>query len=116
MKTSRLSILPLHLVLNLALGVNLFAAEIKTVNDFRAAAAKANAVLTIPDWQQTPEAVDSSVKDAIAKANTALDQIAKQDPAKVTFQSTFVALDDLTYVAGLTANKVGIIKQSNTNP
>jgi thimet oligopeptidase len=104
------------LVLNLTLGASLFAAETKTVDDFRAAAAKANAVLTIPDWQQTPEAVDSSVKDAIAKANTALDQIAKQDLAKVTFQSTVVALDDLTYVAGLTANKVGIIKESNTNP
>ncbi|HJX26121.1 MAG TPA: M3 family metallopeptidase [Chthoniobacterales bacterium] len=110
MKSSCLS------VLLCILGANLFAAETKTVDDFRAAAAKANAVLTIPDWQQTPEVVDSSVKDAIAKANTALDQIAKQDPAKVTFQSTVVALDDLTYVAGLTANKVGIIKQSNTNP
>ena len=116
MKTSHLSISPLCLALNLALGVNLFAAETKTVDDFRAAAAKANAVLTIPDWQQTPEAVDSSVKDAIANANAALDQIAKQDPAKVTFQSTVVALDDLTYIAGLTANKVGIIKESNTNP
>jgi len=30
------------------------AAEMKTVDDFRAAAAKANAVLTIPDWEQTP--------------------------------------------------------------
>jgi hypothetical protein len=29
----------------------------KTVDDFRAAAAKANAVLTIPDWEQTPEAL-----------------------------------------------------------
>ena len=116
MKTSHLSILPLHLALNLALGVNLFAAETKTVDDFRAAAAKANAVLTIPDWEQTPEAVESSVKDAIAKANAALDQIGKQDPAKVTFKSTVVALDDLTYEAGLTANKVNIIKESNTNP
>jgi len=28
------------------------AAELKTVDDFRAAAAKANAVLTIPDWRK----------------------------------------------------------------
>ena len=33
------------------------AADMKTVDDFRAAAAKANAVLTIPDWEQTPAAV-----------------------------------------------------------
>lgn len=103
-------------ILSVFLGATLFAAETKTVDDFRAAAAKANAVLTIPDWQQTPEAVESSVKDAIAKANATLDGIGKQDPAKVTFKSTVVALDDLAYDAGLTANGVNIIKESNTNP
>src|SRR5438128_9521318 len=92
------------------------AAELKTVDDFRAAAAKANAVLTIPDWDQTPEAVDAVMKDAIAKANAALDQIGAQDPGKVTFKSTVVALDDVTYQAGLAANKATIIKETNTNP
>jgi Zn-dependent oligopeptidase len=85
------------------------------VDEFRAAAAKANAVLTIPDWEQTPEAVDASNKDAIAKANAALDEIGKQDLAKVTFKSTVIALDDLAYQAGLAANRAGIIKESNTN-
>jgi len=33
----------------------------KTVDDFRAAAAKANAVLTIPDWEQT-EAIEAAIK------------------------------------------------------
>ncbi len=42
-------------------------ADMKTVDDFRAAAAKANAVLTIPDWEQTPEAVEATMKNAIAK-------------------------------------------------
>ena len=55
--------------------VDLRAENLKTVDDFRAAAAKANAVLTIPDWEQTPEAVDAMVKNAIATANKALDQI-----------------------------------------
>ncbi|PYI53291.1 MAG: hypothetical protein DMC62_05715 [Verrucomicrobia bacterium] len=96
--------------------VDLSASETKSVDDFRAAAAKANAVLTIPEWEQTPEAVEASMKDAIAKANTALDQIGAQDPAKVTFKSTVVALDDLTYQAGIAANKATIIKETNTNP
>jgi thimet oligopeptidase len=91
-----------------------FAAE-KTVDDFRAAAAKTNAVLTVPDWEQTPEAVDKAMKDAIAQANGALDQIAAQDPAKVTFKNTVVALDDLTYQVSLAANKATIIKETNTN-
>jgi thimet oligopeptidase len=104
----------LILILALALVVDLRAAE-KSVDDFRAAAAKANSVLTIPDWEQTPEAIDASIKDAIAKANQALDQIGSQDLSKVTFKSTVIALDDLAYQAGLTANKANIIKQSSPN-
>src|SRR5215831_9842826 len=92
------------------------AAELKTVDDFRAAAAKANAVLTIPDWEQTPEAVETAMKNAIGKANGALDQIGAQDLGKVTFKSTIVALDDATYQASLAANKATIIKETNTNP
>src|SRR5436190_8171866 len=95
--------------------VDLRAENLKTVDDFHAAAAKANAVLTIPDWEQTPEAVDAMTKNAIATAIKALDQIRAQDLSKVTFKSTFVALDDLTYQAGNAANKAVIIKESNTN-
>src|SRR5204863_7699652 len=92
------------------------AAETKTVDDFRTAAAKANAVLTIPDWEQTPKAVEAMMNDAIAKANKALDQIGSQDEKKATFKSTVVALDDLIYEAGLAANRATIIKETNTNP
>src|SRR5437660_160817 len=92
------------------------AAETKTVDDFRTAAAKANAVLTIPDWEKTPKAVEAMMNDAIAKANAALDQIGGQDLSKVTFKSTVVALDDLTYQAGIPANKATIIKETNTSP
>src|SRR5881296_3209718 len=99
-----------------ASSLNLSAAELKTVDDFRAAAAKANAVLTLPDWEQTPKAVEAMMNDAIAKANKALDQIGSQDLKKATFKSTVVALDDLTYQAGLAANKATIIKETNTNP
>src|SRR5436190_17190615 len=95
--------------------VDLRAENLKTVDDFHAAAAKANAVLTIPDWEQTPEAVDAMTKSAIATAIKALDQIRAQDLSKVTFKSTVVALDDLTYQAGNAANKAVIIKESNTN-
>ena len=99
-----------------ALNSDLSAAELKTVDDFRDAETKANAVLTIPSWEQTPKAVEASMKDAIAKANTALDQIGAQDLGKVTLKSTVVALDDLTYQAGLAANRATLIKETNTNP
>ena len=115
MKNLYLSIFSPALALSLTLVRDLSAAETKSVDDFRAAAVKANAILTIPEWEQTPEAVEASIKDAIAKANAALDQIGAQDPAKVTFKSTVVALDDLTYEASNTANKATIIKETNTN-
>ncbi len=99
-----------------ASSLNLSAAELKTVDDFRAAAAKANAVLTLPDWEQTPDAIEASMNNAIAKANGALDQIGAQDLSKVTFKSTVVALDDLGYQAANAANKATIIKETNTNP
>jgi thimet oligopeptidase len=118
MKPLCLSIFSLSLApaLTLALVDDVAAAESKSVDDFRDAAAKANAVLTIPDWEQTPEAVEASMKEAISKANTALDQIGAQDLSKVAFKSTVVALDDLTYQAGIAANKATIIKETNTNP
>jgi len=109
------SFLYISLIL-LASRPNFSAAEPKSVDDFRAAAAKVNAILTVPDWERTPEAVEASMKDAIAKANAALDQIAGQDLGKVTFKSTVVALDDLTYQAGLAANKATVIKETSTNP
>jgi oligopeptidase A len=94
----------------------LCASELKTVDDFRPAAAKTNSVLTIPDWEQTPQAIEAGTKDAISKANAALDRIGKQDLTKATFKSTVVALDDATYEAGLAANRAVIIKETNTNP
>src|SRR5256886_6735738 len=104
------------LLLLVALNSNLPAAEnLKSVDDFRATAGKANAVLTIPDWEQSPEAVDAMMKDAIAKANAALDKIGSQDLKKVTFKSTIVALDDLNYQATIAANKATVIKESNTS-
>ena len=106
----------LCLLIIAATSSTLLTADLKTVDDFRAAAAKANAVLTVPDWEQTPEAVEASMKDAIATANAALDQIGAQDLGKVTFKSTVVALDDATYQAGLAANNATIIKETNTNP
>src|SRR5713101_4788654 len=103
-------------LLLLASSLVVSAAELKTIDDFRAAAAKANAVLTIPDWEKTPEAIEAAMKSAIAKANAALDQIGAQDPGKVTFKSTVAALDDVTYEASLAANRATLIKETNTNP
>ena len=113
--SNKAAVVHISLIL-LASSLGVSATEMKTVDDFRGAATKANAVLTIPDWEKTPEAVETSMKNAIAKANAALDQIGAQDLSKVTFKSTVIALDDVTYEASLAANRATIIKETNTNP
>ena len=102
-------------ILSCALILTLRAENLKTADAFRDAATKANSILTLPDWDQTPEAVEASMKNAIATANGALDQIGAQDLNKVSFKSTIVALDDLGYQARLAANKATIIKETNTS-
>src|SRR3954467_6597269 len=113
--SSKAAFVHISLIL-LASSLVVSAAETKTVDDFRAAAAKANAVLTIPDWEQTPEAVETAMKNAIAKANASLDRIGAQDQSKASFKSTVVALDDVTHEASLAANRATLIKETNTNP
>ena len=102
-----------NLVFLFATVTNLTGQDLKTVDAFRQAATKANCVLTIPEWEQTPEAVAASMKNAIAKANATLDQIGAQDPAKATFKSTITALDDMGYEASLAAYRATVIKESN---
>ena len=104
----------LLLVLGLALGAR--AENLKSIDSYSDAVAKANARLTIPDWPQTPEAVETSAKEAIKKGNAALDAIGKLNPKTVTFQNTVVALDDLAYEANNVGNKATIIKEANTDP
>ena len=88
------------------------AAELRTVDAFRDAATKANAILTVPEWEQTPAAVEAAAKDVIAKENAALDKIGAQDPGKATFQSTVVALDDVGW-ATVVANRATVIQESS---
>ena len=102
------------LVLGLALGAR--AENLKSIDSYSDAVAKANARLTIPDWPETPEAVETSAKEAIKRGNAALDAIGRLDRKKVTFQNAVVALDDLAYEANNFGNKATIIKQANTDP
>ncbi len=64
------------------------AAELKNIDAFQAAAAEANCVLTIPDWEQTPDALTASIMKAIAKGDAALDRIGSQNLEHVTFESS----------------------------
>lgn len=103
-------------ILFLFLAAALPAAELKTIDDFQAAATRANRVLTFPEWERTPEALTASIMDAIGKGNAALDQIGSQHLEYVTFESTIVALEDLRRQAGLAANRAALISETNPDP
>jgi thimet oligopeptidase len=89
------------------------AGDVKSLSDFQAAAEKANEILTIPHWPKTPLEVQGEIDSAIAKANTGLDAIGKQDLSKVTFESTVGAIDNLQNEATIAINKTVVIQQTN---
>ncbi len=93
----------------------LHAEELKTVSDFQEAAAKAHAILALPQWEQTPDAVSAAMTTAIKDANAHLDEIGQLAADKVTFQNTIVALDEIAWQATLVANRATVIKESNTD-
>jgi thimet oligopeptidase len=88
----------------------------KTLADYQREARKFNSVISLPVFETTTNAIAQSVKDTIAQGDQALDQIGKLDPAQVTFTNTVRALDDATYQAGLTQNRLEIIKETSTAP
>jgi hypothetical protein len=80
-------------------------AQLKNLDAFQAAAAQANRVLTIPNWEQTTDALTASIIEAIAKDNAALDQIGSQNLEYVTFESSVAALDNLRDDVSAVANR-----------
>jgi len=92
------------------------AAELKNLDAFQAAAAKANLVLSIPNWEQTPDALNASIMKAIAKGNAALDQIGLQNLEYVTFESSVAALENLRADESIVANRATTISETNPDP
>ena len=87
----------------------------KTLEQFQAEAAKYNSLLSLPKFEQTPEQVKAAVTNAINTANAELDRIGKLRPGEATFGNTVRALDDLGYIAGQTASRIGLMKETSTN-
>jgi len=87
----------------------------RTLADVQAAAAKYNSVISVPPLETEPAGLEKSVKDAIAKANTALDRIGALKSSEVNFTNTVRALDDMGYEVMLTANRVGLLRETSTN-
>ncbi|MFT5029228.1 MAG: thimet oligopeptidase, partial [Candidatus Binatia bacterium] len=79
-------------------------------------AAKFDSLLTIPIFETTPAQIQASVDLAIAKADSALDQVGKLPPDQTTFENTIRALDDIGYDAMTVANRIYLLKETSQDP
>ncbi|HEY5346375.1 MAG TPA: M3 family metallopeptidase [Verrucomicrobiae bacterium] len=83
--------------------------------DFQKAAAKFNSVVTVPTFETTTNEVAATVAKTIADGNSALDTIGKLTAAQISFTNTFIALDDVNFLVGRTADRLSLIEQTSTN-
>jgi Zn-dependent oligopeptidase len=82
---------------------------------FQQRAAKFNAVVTVPTFETTPEAVKATVDKTIAEGNAALDGIGQLRPSEVNFHNTFGELDDINYLVETASDRLELIEQTSTN-
>ena len=87
-----------------------------TLSKYQEKARQFNSIISLPALETAPAAVHRSVSNAMAEANAALrTRLVRKNPGKMTFENTVRALDDLSYKAGLTANRIGLLKETSTN-
>ena len=72
-------------------------------------------MVTVPTFETTANALDASVKAAIAEAEAGLARIGHLQPSEVTFANTVRALDDVNYIIAKVENRMSVIKETSTN-
>ena len=82
---------------------------------FKKRAARFNAVITVPQFETTTNAIRFDLKQTMAVGNAALDRLGALAPGKVTFDNTVRALDDISYQISLTDDRFGVIKETSTS-
>ena len=73
-------------------------------------------VLALPEFETTPEAMQTNMELAIAHANASLDRIASLPADSLSFDNTIRALDDLSYLADLCASRIYLMKETSQDP
>ncbi len=85
---------------------------LRTVADLQPAATQNRAVIALPVFEPTPEAIEATTKAVIAEANRKLDALAAQDPAQATFDSTVGALDAIGSPVNAAASRIYLMKET----
>lgn len=89
------------------------AASLPEWTRFERRAARFGAVLEVPDFPATPEALTSAVDETLAGADAAFEVVAGQDPAFATFHGTLEAMDDASFPVVTTLNTLWLMKETN---
>jgi thimet oligopeptidase len=87
--------------------------EPQTLADYQRGAGKFNSIISLPDFEDTTNAIGRSARQAMTHADLALDRIGKLRPSDVDFDNTVRALDDVAYQIGTTQNRLEIIKETS---
>ena len=82
---------------------------------FQQRATEYHSVVTLPQFETTPEAVQATVDQTIAAGNAALDGIGQLRASEVNFQNTIRQLDDIAYLVLRATDRLGLIEQTSTN-
>jgi thimet oligopeptidase len=85
------------------------------LQEFQKQSEEFNSVISLPQFEMTTNEVRAAVKQTISTGNAALDTIAALNPRSVTFKNTILAIDDINYQIGLTANRLTLLKETSTN-
>ncbi len=84
-----------------------------TVSDLDDAAKEHKVQLVVPEFPTIPEGITKRIDAVIAKYKETGDKVAKQDPAKATFQSTIGIFDDVDNWASHQLRPVGIVENTS---
>jgi Zn-dependent oligopeptidase len=80
--------------------------------ELQADAARHHVRIVPPHFELTPAELTAAGEKAMADADAALADFAKQDPANVSLESTFVALDRIVGAARETAERIALLQET----
>ena len=89
------------------------AGKAPSLEALQSAAGRFGAVLTLPEFETTTNALHASVTSTMAEANAALDRVGRLQPGEVNFRNTIQALDDISYAAETLGNRLSLIKETH---
>jgi len=89
--------------------------SLRSLQEIQQRAVAYNSLISLPPFETTTNQIQTTLTNAIAAGNAALDQIGKLKPAEVTFTNTVGALDDLGFQLRLVDNRFALLKETSTN-